>query len=825
MTPQKKPTTVLKELAIATTEEEVKAIVAQFMGLKYDTKDNIDLYTEQSLFEFKADRNLQSPRLLASTLAQALYYVRRLKYEEDPKAIPPYICLISKSHGVLTATYNWHSYVTNHSFNWLLKPSDPDARLVEELANDPELRQVHVYALNQENDGTTFLNELRRVLQSDNADVERERKVITEQNFEAVYGYWAELFGEKVRNGLKPSKYFVSDIQDGKTTLLEDSNQVIFYFANGEARPKRIFTKEYKHFWSLYDRIRDPQTLKGVLAKVDRLTEEFQRRFNGEFFTPIKYAKRALSYIEQATEREWWKNPNYRLWDMAAGTGNLEYHLPAEAQDKCYLSTLYQEDVEHCKLLFPHAHVFQYDYLNDDVNRLFDDPNRKLYAREQWKMPQQLRNDLNNPDIKWIILINPPFATAQTAGTSKKASKTDVSMTYIREHMHDEGMGETSRELFSQFLYRISKEFKGKSALLAMFSKVKYINSNNDYTLRNNFFKYRYVSGFIFHSKAFHGVRGDFPIGCLLWDLNYEVELSAQSITVDIIDDQVQSIGVKSFTAKDKAGHLSKWIKRPKADLIFPPFASGINIAVSNKDTRDRIARGFLASLMAKGNDFQNQNYTALLSGPYVSAGALSVVPENFESAMVVHTVRRLPRATWLNDRDQFLAPNAKLDPDFINDCVVWSLWSNANQTASLGEVDYKGNRYQVDNRLFPFPVSALQRLIFTDAQVKASLSSTKQVNFMPQWIASRRLTPEAQAVMGAGFNLYKFFYANLNKVDVAKYHIQSFDAGFYQVVQSLKAENLGEQELKALKATHDALGESLLPRIVAYGFIDEILG
>jgi hypothetical protein len=80
MTPQKSPKNTLSLLKQATTEEEVKSIIAQHLSIKYDTKANFDLYTEQVLFEFKADRNLKSNRLCAQTLAQALYYVRRLNY-------------------------------------------------------------------------------------------------------------------------------------------------------------------------------------------------------------------------------------------------------------------------------------------------------------------------------------------------------------------------------------------------------------------------------------------------------------------------------------------------------------------------------------------------------------------------------------------------------------------------------------------------------------------------------------------------------------------------------------------------------------------------
>jgi len=73
--------------------------------------------------------------------------------------------------------------------------------------------------------------------------------------------------------------------------------------------------------------------------------------------------------------------------------------------------------------------------------------------------------DLLNPDIKWIIFINPPFATSQKAGYSGE-SKQSVSATKIRPLMHKADLGEVSRELFAQFLFRIRKEFSGKQAHL-----------------------------------------------------------------------------------------------------------------------------------------------------------------------------------------------------------------------------------------------------------------------------------------------------------------------------------------------------------------------
>ena len=57
--------------------------------------------------------------------------------------------------------------------------------------------------------------------------------------------------------------------------------------------------------------------------------------------------------------------------------------------------------------------MFQYDYLNDDVEELFGEGDG-----QRRKMPEKLRKDLHNPKLKWLIFINPPFATSNLSAFS-----------------------------------------------------------------------------------------------------------------------------------------------------------------------------------------------------------------------------------------------------------------------------------------------------------------------------------------------------------------------------------------------------------------------
>jgi hypothetical protein len=551
-----------------------------------------------------------------------------------------------------------------------------------------------------------------------------------------------------------------------------------------------------------------------------------KQRRDGMFFTPLPFAKKALEYIERTLGKNWWKSGEYRLWDMAAGTGNLEYYLPQDALKYCYLSTYYKEDVEHLQRLFSDCEVFQYDYLNDDVENLFI-AKRSLAVKNgdaydlTWKLPRKLRTDLKNPKIKWIILINPPFATA-SAGVTQGSNKENVAVTKVRQRMNIDDLGEVSRELFSQFIYRIKYEFEHKTAYLGLFAKVKYINSNNDEKLRKKVFQFLFENGFIFSSVNFHGTSrsNQFPVSFALWKLSEQKQLEHQKLKLDIFDERVEKIGIKRIVTKNKKKHLNQWIIRPPATIKFPPFSSAITIGCDNVDRRDRIAEGFLASLMSVANDMQHQNLTCFLSGPYVSAGALSVTPENFEQAMVVHAARRLPKATWLNDRDQFMQPNQELPQEFVMDCAVWNLFCNSNQTAALHNVKYERKTYQVHNHFFPLKTDEVKKWNVMDNDIKATLFSAEDT-FVAKLLSKQKLSSEARNVWNQGKKVYRFYFANLNNLRTPKFKIETYDAGWWQIRNALQDAGLGEKELTKLKESHNELREKLLPQLKEYGIIE----
>lgn len=91
-------------LSEAATEEEVKFLFAKFFKLKPDTKNFIDLYTPQILFEFKFDSPLKNIQTRAKIVSQTLYYVRRLKFGRDYRPVSQNICIVTKNSAAVFTT-------------------------------------------------------------------------------------------------------------------------------------------------------------------------------------------------------------------------------------------------------------------------------------------------------------------------------------------------------------------------------------------------------------------------------------------------------------------------------------------------------------------------------------------------------------------------------------------------------------------------------------------------------------------------------------------------------------------------------------------------
>jgi hypothetical protein len=481
-----------------------------------------------------------------------------------------------------------------------------------------------------------------------------------------------------------------------------------------------------------------------------------------------------------------------------------------------FMSTLDQEDVTIMRgnPAFAGAGIFQYDYLNDDVTD-FGEIDYSITG----KVPPALRQAIADAKAgkegakPILVLINPPYAEAMNVDNMKESGansemKSGVSKTRISHSMGH--LGYAARELYVQFLHRIIGELP--SAKLAMFSTLKYVNAPNFGQFRAQWTA-QYLDGFVVHSRAFDGLKGDFPIGFLIWDL--ALNQPAQSVGVIALDRAGDVVGQHGFYREPPRPPLAEWINRPRSNKTPAlPINNALSPSTRTNDVRGRWwADGAIGSLMCKGNDFQNAaNSTALFSSGYNSAGAFFVTPENLWQAAIVFSVRRLIKPTWLNDRDQFLQPSEPLTDDFKSDCLIWMLFNGSNLTAGADGLRWNDRDWSLVNHFIPF----------TEAEVGAKARFDSE--FMVRYMAGMAFSPEAQAVLDEGRKLWTRFHAISFPHKIRdELKLNRADAGWYQIRKAL--EQYGDTELTdfdPFKAAYAVLSAKLRPLVFKYGFLPE---
>lgn len=490
---------------------------------------------------------------------------------------------------------------------------------------------------------------------------------------------------------------------------------------------------------------------------------------------------------------------------MCCGVGNLE--VKHSNPRNIFMSTLDQADIDVMKATKTcvAAQRFQYDYLNDDI----DDFGGIDYSLTK-KVPVGLRSAIaEGKNI--LVLINPPYAeVASGAGGGKKIGVATTKVALIAKQNY----GKASNELFMQFVARIAQEIP--AATIAIFSKLKYVNSQTLATFRANW-NAKYLGGFVVHSKAFDGLSGNFPIGFLVWATKNNIGNNTPiiEISTDALDKNAQAIGEKIFFNIANEKLLTNWVVRPKTNKTeVIPLKNAISTATSTKDLRGtKWSDGAIAFLWSKSNDLQQAVQTAILSSGFGDGHGIFVNATNLWQAAVIFSVRRLIKQTWLNDRDQFLQPTEPLSAEFKTDCLIWMLFNGSNLTASANDLEWNGRKWSIVNHFIPF----------TETEVGAP--DRFESDFMVQYLVGKTLSAEARAVLLAGRILWQAYFAHTDVRSVRdELKLNRPDVGWYQIRNALKARNasgdIAPIDFTAFTIAYLALTSKLHPQVYALGFL-----
>ena len=816
---------LFSELQKASSEEDVKDAYIKALHLKSYQKNLIDIQTKEVWFEAKVGCKVSTYAMFT----QLCFYVAQAL--KDGEEIPPFLCVIDSVKAAIMETQTVYSLLNDKSvkIKWGKSASDVTQEALEVVS---QYIGTHFVSFRIETQEKEFIDTVQNAISTG----EIIRTQITPDNLKQVFDRWVEMIGREIC-GIEPENYcllFFADIMsDGTVSTHENLPAELLHKNN---RPTFLLDGKlyelgnydgYRKFWAIYNRPPEVEYRNYLLERRDSLIPTDERSFKGAYFTPLHVVEKAYELLNRTLGKNWQRD--YIVWDMCCGVGNLE--TKHSNHRNIFMSTLDQADVDVMKAAKTcrAATRFQYDYLNDDIT----DDGKIDYTLTE-KIPQSLRTAIaeakagkdaaGKPAKKILVLINPPYAEATNADNTAKGAgdaenKTGVAKTKFAS-VAMEKYGKASNELFTQFLARIVQEIP--NVTIAMFSTLKYVNAPNFEEFRKNI-SIKYLDGFIVHSKSFDGLKGDFPIGFLIWKTSKEYTEFPAEISCEVLDKDAKPIGQKYFYNIPNDQYLNVWIKRPKInseDAI--PLSNCITVSPMSKPRVKNWSDNAIAYMCTGTNDLQNAaSYTFILSSVAGRGNGLFVTPENLWKCAVLFTVQKIIPHTWINHNDQFLQPNSELSDEFKSDCLVWMLFNGKNLTAGADNLVWDNREWSITNHFIPY----------TEDEVNAP--DRFESDFMVRYIEKQPhlsgtdspFSPEARAVLEEGKKLWRAYFSATDERTVRdKYKLNRSDAGWYQIRGALKARSESGDfppvSFSAFETAYRTLTEKLRPLVFKYGFL-----
>ena len=816
---------LFSELQKASSEEDVKDAYIKALHLKSYQKNLIDIQTKEVWFEAKVGCKVSTYAMFT----QLCFYVAQAL--KDGEEIPPFLCVIDSVKAAIMETQTVYSLLNDKSvkIKWGKSASDVTQEALEVVS---QYIGTHFVSFRIETQEKEFIDTVQNAISTG----EIIRTQITPDNLKQVFDRWVEMIGREIC-GIEPENYcllFFADIMsDGTVSTHENLPAELLHKNN---RPTFLLDGKlyelgnydgYRKFWAIYNRPPEVEYRNYLLERRDSLIPTDERSFKGAYFTPLHVVEKAYELLNRTLGKNWQRD--YIVWDMCCGVGNLE--TKHSNHRNIFMSTLDQADVDVMKAAKTcrAATRFQYDYLNDDIT----DDGKIDYTLTE-KIPQSLRTAIaeakagkdaaGKPAKKILVLINPPYAEATNADNTAKGAgdaenKTGVAKTKFAS-VAMEKYGKASNELFTQFLARIVQEIP--NVTIAMFSTLKYVNAPNFEEFRKNI-SIKYLDGFIVHSKSFDGLKGDFPIGFLIWKTSKEYTEFPAEISCEVLDKDAKPIGQKYFYNIPNDQYLNVWIKRPKInseDAI--PLSNCITVSPMSKPRVKNWSDNAIAYMCTGTNDLQNAaSYTFILSSVAGRGNGLFVTPENLWKCAVLFTVQKIIPHTWINHNDQFLQPNSELSDEFKSDCLMWMLFNGKNLTAGADNLVWDNREWSITNHFIPY----------TEDEVNAP--DRFESDFMVRYIeklphlsgTDSPFSPEARAVLEEGKKLWRAYFSATDERTVRdKYKLNRSDAGWYQIRGALKARSESGDfppvSFSAFETAYRTLTEKLRPLVFKYGFL-----
>lgn len=755
------------------------------------------------IIEYKFDEDFQSKAMRAKVIAQVLFYMKRFELNG---MILPNVAMVGDINECFVFHTNDIIPYLDEDIDWSTAPSQAhinNPELVMKLAQDENINPF-VFVV----DENFSFKDVADKIYDLSANIQRYVHV-TEHNIATIFEYFTNrvITNKKKVSANDLVAVFMGVITKNENYYKHPMKKNVLVTPLGDVK---INGEGYDAFFSYFNRNYTPQEKMRFTEISDRLIEDTNRRNKGEFYTPTLFVDYAHDMISKQFGEDW--KEKYVVWDNSAGSKNLtrDYYF-----NELYSSTLEQAELDISKHYNKEALSFQFDFLNDPLTKL---PNGLLEAFEQ-----------NKPII---FFMNPPYASASNLKGGEKGKGKGATATMISEEMVANKLGNASNNLYAQFIYRImmiKHKYNLTNCHIAMFCKPLFLSGSAFKSFRNVYLKdFKYSNGILFQASEFADVSANWGINFTIWNCGETDNKDAFNHTlVSNIDGEI--IGDKTIEIYnlDNLASGKNWIKEPIKGIKVvekPTLSSGLTVKVG-PNTKTKIAEDAMGCYYNVANDvLHNSTFVTLYSSADSSnANGLSILPQNFERVMAMFASRKLVECVWYNADKQYLAPNMEHPKyqEFINDSIVYSLFSAFSQQSSLRQVEYKGKLWDIKNEFFWMSREEMMSLANENGNdhcyQDANVSSDRYVYKLLQGIT---LSDEAQAVLDKACELVRktFKYRMMFDEDNENYQICNWDCGWYQI--KALAKEYAKEDLEEFKVLYKKLADKMLPMVYEVGFL-----
>lgn len=785
----------------AQNEKEVEivyknAIDDNFTNIKISHPNNCDGYFEQEilydverkvlrlLMEFKYDKDFNSSKSRAKVLVQIIYYLKRFRDNEGEYTAIPNIVLAGDEKTCFVLQGEKIYKYLEKKLDWSIAPSEAPAnniKLVEEIENDENIIP-HIFNIDKNFRFFDVKKEISKLL----FNIKIKYK-ITDLNMLKIYDYFIKNIVEKSNqyDSIFLVNTFINLIIDNKDVYQHP--KVKGLLLTPEKKSIKIDNIRFKEFESLYANKYTISERKRILEYSDRLIEDTDRRKKGEFYTPTAWANRAGEKLSEVLGDNWVEE--YLVWDCCWGTGNLtrDYFF-----NELYCSTLRSEDIQLGECNNPEAIKFQYDFLNDGIDKTTKD----ILTKE--KIPKKLIKALKD-NKKILFFINPPFGQASNSRSKGRAIKKDILNTQISELMKSDLIG-NKNQIYSQFIYRILKikeKYKLTNMALGIFLPPLFFTGSASEGLRKNFKNnFEFKDGFLFKASDFANVSNEWAISFSVWDSGSTLEESSLQFAIEEInkDNIIENIGKKKIYSLDKSKRLSSWIKlkndkNKNKKSVMLKSGVGIENKTFNAQKNDL---GYLI------ND--SNNIYANTKGVYIINSKVkrhvkttAIRKENFDKAVTIYAARAAIKSEWYTQIDEYCIPSERIlqNEEWLGDALIYSIFSIKSNQSSLRNLIVDNESYNIFNEFFYISNKEVKNKAdeCSNSDLYNDASRFKGERFVYLKLNEMNLSIEAKSVLDKAKKLtldsikYREEFNTMHENNF----INSWDAGWYQIKKLLK--------------------------------------